>query len=716
MRCLRSMILRTSGILALGVAPSPAFAQEAQPTPPAQAVEEAAGNEIVVTARRRDERLQDVPESVTAFSARDIANAGIANFRDIADLTPNLSQLDNYRPGLARFQVRGLITPQIGDPPLAFVFDGVTAPDQEFVNQDLVDIERVEVLRGAQGALYGRGAVGGAVNIVTRQPTNEFSGNVQASLAEANTWRLSSVVSGPIAEDSVYFRLGGYYTESDGLIENTFLNTGADFLRDYSVFGLLKWELGPDTTLDFRGQYGNSRAGVGYYQAVTFTEESIEDFSISTAQNVLGIDEREIYQASVKLEHRFDFATLTAVAGYSEADDDTVSDGDYVALPTDGVSFFPGVQEALLNTRAWTFEGRLTSAGDDRLSWALGSFYQDRTRNSDFSFFDDANGDVPNRNGAIDRSALLFAIIDENNSKAWALSAEVGYEITEQLAITVAGRYDHDERTSFDRRDVAGTSAEASFDQFQPKLSLSYTLTPNVIFYGGYSRGFRSGGFNEFSGGLTPRVYGEEVSNSYELGFKTTLFDRALTFNGALFRIDQENAQLTQFNPVSFTLENVAIDSVRSQGVEAEIGLRPAEGLMLRANFGYTDSDIRRFAANPAVVGFEMPYVAKYNMSLSIDYEVPISDAFDFVVHGEYRRQGPRSFTLDFPDLRSSAHDFVGLRVGLRTESWRLTAFGDNLFNERQPEDVFSLFNGAVDLARQPNRPRTYGVEVRLDF
>ena len=720
MRQLHDKLMQSVGILAVGIlapglAASPALAQEAGQSLPPQ-VEQADGNEILVTARRRNEKLQDVPESVTAFSAKDIANAGISNFRQVADLTPNLSQLDNYRPGLARFQVRGLITPQIGDPPLAFVFDGVTAPDQEFVNQDLVDIERIEVLRGAQGALYGRGAVGGAINIVTKQPTNDISGNVQASYARGNTWRVSGVVSGPIARDSVYFRVGGYYTTSDGLIKNTFLNTSADFIRDYSVFGLLKADLGPDTTFDVRGQYGNSRSGVGYYQAVTSTQASIEDFSIPTSQNVLGIDRRKIYQISAKLEHRFDFATLTAVAGYSKADDNTVSDGDYVALPTDGTNFFPGVQQSLLKTRAWTFEGRLTSTGNGPFSWALGSFYQDRTRNSDFSFYNDANGNVANRSGAIDRNALSFAIIDENRSKAWALSAQAGYKLTDALEVTVAGRFDHDRRSSFDRRNVAATSAQASFDQFQPKVSLSYKITPDVIVYGGYSKGFRSGGFNEFSGGVTPRTFGKEISESYEFGFKTTLLDRKLTFNGAVFRIDQKNAQLTQFNPISFTLENVAIDSVRSQGIEAEIGLRPARGLSLRANLGYTDSTIRRFAANPAVIGFAMPYIEKYNMSVSADYEIPVTESLNGFLHGDFRRGGPRSFTLDFPSLRSTAHNFVGLRAGLRTKGWQVTGFVQNLFNVRQPEDVFSLFNGAVDLARQPNRPRTYGVEARFDF
>ena len=467
-----------AGISALTLAglaaPAQAQAGAADRDSAEAATENEADSEVIyVTARRRDERLQDVPESVTAFSSREIENAGISDMRDIAELTPNFSQLDNYRPGLARFQIRGLITPQVGDPPLAFVYDGITAPDPEFVNQELFDIERVEVLCGAQGALYGRGAIGGAVNVVTRQPGAQLEGSVRASYANGESWRGSAVLSGPLGE-GVYFRLGGFYSDSEGLIENVFLGTGADYLRDFGLIAQIKAEVGPRTTLDLNAQYGDSRAGIGYYQAVEISTASIEDFSIPTTQNVLGVDEREIYQFSAKLEHEFDFATLTVAGGYSNADDNSVSDGDYVALPSDGEFFFPGLQHALLQTQAWTFEGRLTSNDGGPLNWALGTFYQDRTRNSDFFFYDDLDGTIPLTPADIDPDLLFFAIFDENTSKAWAVSGQASYTFADVFEVTVAGRYDHDKRTSFDRRDVDLTFAEATFDEFQPKVSLSY--------------------------------------------------------------------------------------------------------------------------------------------------------------------------------------------------------------------------------------------------
>jgi iron complex outermembrane receptor protein len=144
--------------------------------------------------------------------------------------------------------------------------------------------------------------------------------------------------------------------------------------------------------------------------------------------------------------------------------------------------------------------------------------------------------------------------------------------------------------------------------------------------------------------------------------------------------------------------------------------LRADEHVTFHLTYGYADSNIRAFAADPSVAGAAMPYVAKYNLGLSADYETDIGGDLKLRGHVGYRRVGPRSYTLDFPKLRSKAHDFADLRVGLSAPRWQLSAFADNLFNERQPEDLFGVFNGPVDLARQPNKPRTFGIELRYDF
>ena len=680
----------------------------------AQEVAEArAIEEITVTARGREENLQSVPESISAFSAEDIERAGIKNFRDLADLTPNLSQLDNFRPGLSRIQIRGLITPQVGDPPLAFVVDGITASDLEFINQELFDIERIEVLRGAQGALYGRGAIGGAVNITTKKPTNEFEGKVSASLASGSDVRLSALASGAITEDKTFFRVGAYTRSFDGQINNTFLNEKVDFLEETSVFGMLGFELSDRTSLALKGRISNTESGLGYYENVS--ANTLEDFSIQTSHNVPGKDERDLTEFNAILSHDFSASTLELVAGYSESDQSAFSDADYSAVPSDFIFHFAGAQENILKVESTTFEARLKSSGENRLRWALGAFLQDRTRDSVFNNYDDVVGDQVMRRGDFSAADIVFSILDDNSSDAWALSTQLNYDITDQLEITGALRHDEDTRESFDSRDKAGTFAEETFSETQPKVSLAYQMSPETLLYAGYSRGFRSGGFNEPSP-LTNRSFEEEISDSLELGFKTTLFNGRGTLNGALFNIDQENAQITRFNIDSFTLENISVDDVSSKGFEVELAVQATDQLSLMLNGGKIDSEINAFGERPDLIGGSLPYVAEYNLNAAAEYEFPLSGALDMVMRADIQHTGPRIFSFDVPEIESTKKTFVNLRVGIEAERWSVTAFADNLTDERQVEDLFLFGDGVTDLARYPNAKSRFGIEANYKF
>ncbi len=670
---------------------------------------------VIVNARRRDEPINTVPETLTVFQRDDIERMGITSLRDVADLTPNFTLLDNYRPGLERFQIRGLITPQVGEPPLAVLVDGITAPDAEFINQNLFDIARIEVLRGPQGAIYGRSAVGGAINIVTEAPADTFQASLRGTLANGSTHEVSATVSGPLASEKARFRLGGYYNESDGFVENAFLDEPADASRQHGVVGQVNFDLAAATRLMARAQYSHSEDGIGYYNAVGTTRESIESFALPVSQNVLGDSERQIFQFSTKLEHDFEDATLSLAGGYSKADNNGIADGDLIAAPSDGVTFFPNWQQAIDAYEAWTIEARLTSRGEGRFNWSLGSFFQDKSRVSSFSVYDDPTGTDRLTRSDLSPALLLFAIQDDGGSRAWAVSAEASYAITDRLTLSLAGRFDEDHRRSVDPRDVETTGAKAAFREFQPKVSVSYQAADDVLVYGGYSRGFRSGGFNEYSP-VVSRLFKAEITDSYELGVKASVLDGHLMFDAAVFRNEQDDAQLTRFNPDSFTLENVGIDRVRSQGAELELSFHPTDTLAVRLAAGIVDSEIQAFAQDPTLVGKKMPYVADYNTALSFEYEKPLKGDLFLLGNIAFRTVGPRSFALDFPELRSAPHQFVDLRLGLRGSDWSIVAFADNLFDERQPEDIFGMFNGAVELARQPNKPRRYGVELRRDF
>lgn len=708
------MSMRFNKITAALLVPSSLIMMAPSTTLAAEESLEADIEKIVVTARGRAESIQEIPESITSFNAEQIERAGIESFRDVADLTPNLSQLDNFRPGLARIQIRGLITPQVGDAPLAFVVDGITASDLEFMNQQLFDIERIEILRGAQGALYGRGAIGGAVNITTRKPTNDFEARVSASIASGSDLRLSGVASGAVVEDKAYFRVGAYKRDFNGQLKNTFLNTNVDFHDESSVFGKLSIDVSDDSSIDLNARLTNTESGIGYYQAVE--ENNVEDFSLQVEHNVPGLDTRDLIELSARYSYDFDAADLELVLGYSESDQAGFSDGDFSNRESDFDGFyFAGAQENILKVEATTFEARLKSNYDTSLRWAVAAFAQDRTRNSEFHSYDDLVGNQPMNRADFDDSLIVFSILDDNSSNSWGLSTQLNYDITDQIEITTALRYDTDQRESFDSRFVDDTFEKKTFSELQPKLSVAYQMNNNTLIYGGYSRGFRSGGFNEPHPDIS-RTFDKELSDSFELGFKTDILADKGTFNLALFKIDQQDAQITRFNGDTFTLENISVDDVSTQGIEFELSIQANDNLTLMANGGVIDSDIQAFNERPDLIGSSLPHVADYNLNFVAEYVHTMSSDIELVLRADINHSGPRTFNFDIPDIESSNKTFMNLRTTLEADAWSVTLFADNLTDERQIEDLVVLGNSVVSLGRFPNIGASFGVQFNYDF
>ncbi|CAM2811105.1 ligand-gated channel [Pseudoalteromonas atlantica] len=673
---------------------------------------------ISVISRGRVESIQNVPDSVTAFSAETIEKSRITNFRDVANLTPNLSQLDNFRPGLARITIRGLITPQVGDPPLAFVVDGVTAPDLEFINQDLVDIERIEVMRGAQGALYGRGAIGGAVIVTTKKPIEDFEGKIKGSVGNGNTYNLNAVVSGSLNdENTAYFRAGGYIKDTDGLIKNTYTGDYADPLKEQSVFSQLEFELSEDTSINLKGKYTSSEAGFAYYQGVS--DDTIEDFSINTSQNIINQDERDVYELSAKLTQHYDLGKFEFVTAYSNSENEHFYDGDYSADATfideDGFFRAPFGTEGLYGIESLTVESRFISQSDQAFRWSVSAFYQQRDRDTAVLFYDDfTDAEILTRADFANDEPYL-SIIDNNSSDAWALAVQFNYDINEQLELTGAMRYDHDTRESFDPTNKDATYAKKSFSQLQPKVTLAYQMNDDLLLYTGYSRGFRSGGFNEPADGIS-RTFDKEISDSYEVGFKTALFSNKVTLNGAAFIIEQDDAQFTQFNIDTFTLENLSIDEVQTKGLELEAAFAATSNLSINLSAGIIDSEIKRFALRPELAGRPQFWVPEYNYGLSANHNLALNGEWSLFSRAELLIEGPKTFSIDIPDVESSRYTYLNAGVGLKSEQWSVQVYVDNLTDERAIEDIFLLADGVTDLVRQPNKPRSYGIELSYQF
>ena len=684
------------------------------------------GNVVIVTARGRNETLQEIPDSVTVFYDTDITDARITSIKDFSALTPNLNVSTNFRSGLNFITVRGLITPQVGEAPVAFVVDGITVPNIEFINQGLHDIERIEVLRGPQGALYGKNAIGGAINIVTKQPTDEFEGGVQFSYADGNDKKFNAAISGPIAKDKAYFRLSVNYQDFDGLINNPYLGEKVDYVDGaIGTQGMLEFLLNDDTTLTFHGKYSNKKQGSNYMAFVTQAE--LEDFSVEPDANAVGIDESELWSVSAKLKHETDYGDLVMIAAANDSDIKFFSDGDFTHDDAnDRNFFFPITQINPITEDSTSFEVRFTSPDDEGFRWALGSYYESKDRTVSFDqIFDITPTERVTRDGvlaniAADPSSLFEGEKTVQDSTAYAFFGQTNHDINKDLELTLALRYDSEERDAFDERDPAASQANDTYSQLQPKASLAWQVTEDHLVYSTYSKGFRSGGFNEYAPTVN-RQYEKEISDTIELGLKTTWLDGKLWLNMSVFHIDQQDAQFTRFNPTTFTLENLNIDEVDINGFELEMSASISDNLSINFGLGIIDNEITKNQGIDILSGRDLaateggtiPYVSEFNLNGSVDYSTELSGDYLFKSRLAFNTVGPRSFDIFNDDTgESDTHTYLNANIALENEQWSFSLFASNLTDEASPETVF-LFN---PLIRIRNQPRQVGAQIRYNF
>jgi iron complex outermembrane receptor protein len=681
---------------------------------------------IVVTARGRTETLQQIPDSVTVFSDEDIKAARITSIKDFSSLTPNLNVSSNFRSGLNFVTVRGLITPQVGEAPIAYVVDGITVPNLEFINQGLHDIERIEVLRGPQGALYGKNAIGGAINIVTKQASDEVEGSIQASIAEGNDQKINAAVSGPIVQDKAYFRLAANYQDFDGLMDNPYLNEKIDYVDGaFGTQGMLEFYLSDYTTLTFHGNYSNKAQGSNYMAFIT--QEELEDFSVKQDANTVGLDESTLWSISAKLDHETDHGDLTFIASANDSDILFFSDGDFTHQAASEANFyFPITQINPIEEDSNSVEARFTSPSDEAFRWSIGAFHESKNRKVSYDqvwdltptervTYQDVLANIQ------EDPTLVFAgekTVQESN--AYAVFGQANYDMRDDLELTVALRYDSEERDAFDERDPSASQVNDTFSELQPKASIAWQMTENHLLYSTYSKGFRSGGFNEYAPTVI-RKYEQEISDTIELGAKTTWLDGRVWLNMSLFHIEQQDAQFTRLNPTTFTLENLNIDEVSINGFELEMSATITDNLSVNFGLGLIDNEITKNQGTDILSGRDlveteggtMPYVSDFNLNGSVDYSREAFNDYVFKARLAFNTLGPRSFDIFNEDTgKSDTHTFLNANFTLENEQWSASLFASNLTDEASPETVF-LFN---PLIRMRNQPRQVGVQVRYNF
>lgn len=660
-------------------------------------------DQIVVTARKREEKLIDVPDAVTAFTAQRIEQAGLANIRDFSNLTPNIT----ITPGAGRFapviMIRGLAQASGGEAPIAVTIDGVQVAHPSFINQNFGDIQQVEVLRGPQGSLYGRNAIGGAIVINTKTPTNEFSGQAKLQYGDANTFLARANVSGPIVSDKILFAVGAQYDRTDGRLRNVVSGREVDYGHTEFYYGRLIFNIADGLILDLRGNYGKDRVGQPSSELVSRADFDDFDPGFIMADTDPPLDDRRnIYSTSAKLDYENEHFSISSITAYMNTTNELTGDGDFSPAP---------ILQQFTDFRAKAFseELRIASSGEGRFRWLLGGFYQNRDTDNLLRLQpDDGTGQaVP--------GVFLLQSLDMQNSKSYAGFGSLSYDIVpDKLELTFGARYDIDKRESIDLA-VPGSEVTETFESFSPKVQLAYKPNNNLTVYALYSEGFGSGGFNAYFSGPTNRVYKSQTAENYELGLKTSDPNGVFSVGANIFRVYYDDQQFFFYIafPPSQNITN--IDRTRVDGLEMEFALRPFENLDITGGLGLTDAKIRKFDLDPSVIGNRSPQNTGYTANLGAQYTQRLNDQLNLRGYAQYRRQG-KEYWDAANTLVTEAKDFVNLRLFLEWERLSFGGFVENLTNSQYPVNVGVDAVGPDISLRIPSTRRSYGMELNYRF
>ncbi len=720
--------MSVAGILASAIA-LPAMAQSAQM------------EEVIVTARKRDESYQDVPVTVNVFTEATIKDAGIDRPADFIQMVPNMQLVETQNAGNAFVVIRGISQARNSEPSVAVQVDGVLETNPAEFNQELYDVQQIEVLKGPQGALYGRNAIGGAIIVTTKPPADEFEATAKAGYGNENSLRGQLGVSGPIGSNAGYRASINYY-ETDGFLENQFLNEKADPVEDFSGRVRFVWKPSDSFTGDFRVAFDNLRTKALYFDVPRVDEANPFGGYVNDANDVdepiqldnPGINDRDLLNTSLKLDFGAGEGTLTSVTHYNSTEE--ILTGDAFDFRPAANSLFNAIlgfdlnQSQFLDIESYSQEIRYTSPSDRSVRWIAGAYYVHTDRFiSTGNMVDDGTGvhpvyHQPRPFTEPNPSATFLA--DSQNNDAWAVFADATFEMGEKTELDVALRYDQDRReNTTDTPEAflpAGTPPGSSgqvrthtWSEPQPKFTLRYEPTDNTTIYGGWSRGFRSGGFNQTGVGAVADANGiagvndlfdAEVAETTELGIKSTVLDGRLKLGATGFYTDSENGYFFVFLAANST-QNLGNLDARYKGFELEANWQATEALNLYASYGYTDSDITDME-DESVVGNEAPLVSQNTANAGAQYTVPVG-GLDLMFRVDYRHTG-RTWWDPYNSTSRDPIDIVDARIALGADRWTATLWGKNITDEKYNAE-FSP--GGFLFKALPIR---YGIEVEYTF
>nr|ACN96029.1 TonB-dependent receptor [Fischerella sp. MV11] len=677
-------------------------------TPPETAGAEDADIEIIVTAEKTPEDLQNVPISITALTEEELEDAQIDSLQGIANNTPNFSIFSQGGRTFTYYNIRGLGNNGFSGDSVAFYIDDVPFDSGRFIDLDLIDLERVEVLRGPQNTLYGRNTQGGVVNIITKLPTNIPESRIGASYGNYNSRNLQYSFSGAVIPDKLSLRFSGNYEAQDGFYKNTFLDENVGKRFGIAGRGQLLWQPSDEWTISFNtfGSYNDDE-----FSPFSFFKQS-DPFKIE--QDFIGYNELSTNAQALKIAYNGSAFRTTSVTTRRFSNQFQSTDGDVSPAPLARY-----INE--FNSTVWTQEIRFQSPLDsDQFRWLFGGYYESYEYNTV------ADGFRLTEQGA---SAFGFPAPGTDRASGelyrntYAVFGQVDYKPVPSLTLTAGLRYESN-KTRLDRRRNYELAAGGSFpigetvndveqnsDELIPRLAVEYRFNPNLMIYTSITRGYKPGGLNYRADTEVGRPFEEETSWNYEVGLKSSWFDNRLTANLAVFNTQVDNYQVP-LPDISGQFRNIVNAGVSITGFELELKAEPIDGFNLITGFGYIDGKFTDYT-NPFTGqnfnGNRLTYTPKFTYNLAAQYRSPGGGIF-----ARMELQGFGTYFFDDAnEIQQDPFALVNARIGYEGKNYGVYLFANNIFDT---EYVTSAFAFPPRILASYGNPVTYGIQVRASF
>jgi len=679
-------------------------------------------DEVVVTAEKKEELIQKIPASITALGTKQVTAFNLWNTKEITGIVPNVYSAD---PGDNRdvSSVRGIATSSY-DPTVTTYIDGVNQFSLDTYIPTLFDIERIEVLRGPQGTLYGRNAMGGVINIITKQPSNTKTSFFDISLGNYNQRRITAGIKTPLIKDKLFFGASILSNKRDGFYTNDFTQTSYDNQNGFSGNYFLKYILSSrwDAVLNFK-QLANENQGP--FPLVFGAEDALSN-PYRLNQNSATTMKDKTSNTSLSIRYAgtgFNFSSQTAYQqNYRYYT--TPIDGDF--SPIDAISIINNYGNNWNNNKVLTQDFKLSSNNSIRkFKWTAGAFlfYQDAPVKQTTRFGIDANlmmiGDS------------LFSIINTSTTlkKGFALYGQATYALSDKLNMSFGLRNDYENQTQSIlgeyQRDpspelyttTADTLGRTNFNALSPKLSLDYQLNNTSLWYGNYSRGFRAGGLSPLSTDPSqpPLLsYLPEYSNNFETGIKNNWLNNKLIVNIAIFYtkiIDAQVPSLVLPDAITITKNT---GQLTSKGIEAEIFAIPAKGLLLQYSFGTTHArfdklDIASQGSTLNLAGKRPIFSPNATSLLAAQYSYALNAKLKIMTRAEWKYIGTTYFDLA-NTIQQTPYHLLNAKTGFETEKIAFYFWAKNLAGTKYISYGYDF--GAVHLGD----PAIWGSSLSFKF